>query len=136
MSSSLELCQVLEEEYLNLHGTLAYNEPVTLPGSRCAIAPRLDWEFDKGHIKDACTLRRRLRSSTSLFACLHGHSKEFDEELPNSDVPISPKDDEASLIVALNTLLGVPHLYDEQKCGAASERVREILRRFDSTLDL
>lgn len=145
MSSSLELCQVLEEEYLNLHGTLRYTEPITLPVYPHNITPRLDWDFDKGHIKDAKAFRRRLRASATLNTYLRGRSNELDKELRDPEqrdpeqrdagLPDPPKKDEASLIVALNTLLSVRNLYDEQKCGAASERVREILRCFDSTIE-
>ncbi|HEX7176834.1 MAG TPA: patatin-like phospholipase family protein [Pyrinomonadaceae bacterium] len=55
----LQLFQVLEEEYLSLHGDLTPKEEVTVNG-RPGIVAMLDYEFHAGHVKAPGRLVKKL----------------------------------------------------------------------------
>ncbi len=143
MAPSLSLCQALEEEYLNLHGALRHTEPVSLRGLPPKIMPRLDWNFDAGHIKKPERLRRRLRDERDPLAL---HLRERSERL---DAALAEREDdderiEAALIAGLDSLLRLPRLADEEACAAIAgercadeahcvEETRRVLSRFAVT---
>jgi Patatin-like phospholipase len=62
----LHLFQVLEEEYLNLHGPLKEQDVVHLPTTRAGekdyrrVIARRDWLFHRGHIKNPLSLIIKL----------------------------------------------------------------------------
>ena len=64
----LHLYQVLEEEYLNLHGPLAEEDVVELPTTTAGVKTyrrvraRRDWLFHRGHIKRPLSLILKLLS--------------------------------------------------------------------------
>jgi hypothetical protein len=64
----LHLYQVLEEEYLNLHGPLAEEDVVELPTTRAGVKTyrrvraRRDWLFHRGHIERPLSLILKLLS--------------------------------------------------------------------------
>ncbi|MGI8653637.1 MAG: patatin-like phospholipase family protein [Pyrinomonadaceae bacterium] len=76
----LELYQVLEEEFVSLHGQLTEWEKVTLH-KREGIVARLDWKFDKSHINDAAGLARKLRRDEELYKHLRRVSPELEGKL-------------------------------------------------------
>ncbi len=76
-SDPLHLYQVLEEEFVSLHGKLTEVEEITLH-KRKGIVARLDWKFDKSHIKDAAGLLRKLRLDEELYKRLRSVSPELE----------------------------------------------------------
>jgi hypothetical protein len=56
----LHLYQVLEEEYLSLHGELSQSETVRLGDREADIVAELDWDFHRGHIKEPERLANKL----------------------------------------------------------------------------
>lgn len=56
----LHLYQVLEEEYLSLHGKLSPRETVRLGEGGQEIVAELDWNFHGGHVREPGRLANRL----------------------------------------------------------------------------
>jgi len=83
----LELYQVLEEEFVSLHGELSEPVKITLheqkdkQNERKVIVARLDWRFDESHIKDAAGLLRKLKLDEGLYKRLRSVSSELEGKL-------------------------------------------------------
>jgi Patatin-like phospholipase len=62
----LQVYQVLEEEYISLHGPLDHKNEVVLPDNNISVdkyrlvRARRDWRFHRGHIKNPISLARKL----------------------------------------------------------------------------
>lgn len=76
-SDPLHLYQVLEEEFVSLHGQLSEEKEITLH-KRKGIVARLDWKFDKSHIKDAAGLLRKLSLDEDLYKHLRSVSPDLE----------------------------------------------------------
>ncbi len=104
----LHLFQVLEEEYLSLHGDLSTEELITLHG-RHNIVAMLDWDFHPGHIKAAGKLAVKLRSNDDFIRHLHRVSPELKKHLET----YGKDQDDAHLVKAFNELLA-KHIYNTE----------------------
>jgi hypothetical protein len=105
----LHLYQVLEEEYLSLHGELSPREVVRLGGRDEGIVAELDWDFHAGHVRAPGRLAHRLTPHDDalrddLAAHLRGAAPRFREAF-------DARAADADLPGALNELLRV-WLYD------------------------
>jgi hypothetical protein len=102
----LHLYQVLEEEYLSLHGAHLQGETVRLRNREVDIRAELDWRFHTGHVKDRARLASRLTPCKSkgtrgdLAAHLRRAAPDFRKAFESADYE-----------AALNELLRVP-IYD------------------------
>lgn len=81
---SLPLCQVLEEEYMNLADNGELNEEekeeeITLHGKR--VVARLDWRFHRGHITDPDVLIRKLEDDHDLCSHLKSISHDLEDTI-------------------------------------------------------
>jgi hypothetical protein len=135
---SLQLYQVLEEEYLNLHGALSPINSVSVNG-RKGIVPALDWDFHAGHIKKPEKLARRLKRGSDaakdmLPEHLHQHVKRFVQRLEQYEKS-EPKD-ATILESALNELLKV-HFYNAEafKYVDLKNSTRELLKSYAKVED-
>ena len=126
--SPLHLFQVLEEEYLSLHGNLSPRETVRLRDRDEDITAELDWGFHAGHVKDAARLAHKLnpRGRTSA-AKLAAHLERISE--PFREQRAAAGRDALALGRALDELLKV-HLYDSDafKHVTLSDSLRVLLR--------
>lgn len=122
----LHLYQVLEEEYLSLHGQLSQSETVRLGDREEEIVAELDWDFHRGHVRDPARLANRLTPRPGglrddLAAHLRGAAPRFRDAF---DARRSVSDLES----ALNELLRVP-IYDPDafKYVALTDTLRVLL---------
>lgn len=108
----LELYQVLEEEFVSLHGQLTEWEEITLH-KREGIVARLDWKFDKTHIKNAAGLARKLRRDEELYKHLRRVSPELEGKLDAYENTVENTAALERLAEALNELLR-REIYDQE----------------------
>ena len=122
----LHLYQVLEEEYLSLHGQLSGSETVRLRNREEDITAELDWRFHRGHVKDPARLASKLtpraggdKRGDDLAAHLRQRAPEFRKKFEAGDYE-----------AALNELLRVP-VYDADafKYVALPDSLRLLLDR-------
>ena len=118
----LHLFQVLEEEYLSLHGSLDQRVEVNLAGQ--SIISWLDWKFHQGHIKDFQRFKARLQGPN---ADLPENVKQL---LTQEKQLISAWGDEEDARIWLNARLR-KKIYDEQqfrhfKLGETTQKLFEL----------
>jgi hypothetical protein len=75
----LHLYQVLEEEYLSLHGELSSEEEIKLHGH--TIIARLDWQFHSGHLKAPAKLADKLVHDSEIAKHLRTVSPQLQQYL-------------------------------------------------------
>ena len=109
----LDLYQVLEEEYLSLHGALSPSETVRLGKSDKGIVAELDWDFHRGHVREPGRLANRLTPHgdalrDDLATHLRGAAPRFRDAFDKLTADDFDRGgDDTRLVAALNELLRV-----------------------------
>ncbi|MGI9105486.1 MAG: hypothetical protein ACR2G4_04470 [Pyrinomonadaceae bacterium] len=102
----LHLYQVLEEEYLNLHGELSFEEEINLHDQ--TITARLDWQFHSGHLKAPAKLADKLGRESEIAKHLRTVSpqlKQFLAEYGEAQKSAHLESAFNGLLLAFNELL-------------------------------
>ncbi|HEX7315913.1 MAG TPA: patatin-like phospholipase family protein [Pyrinomonadaceae bacterium] len=133
----LHLYQVLEEEYLSLHGELSPSETVRLGERDRDVVAELDWNFHTGHVREPRRLVNRLTPcGDALRDDLATHLR---KAAPRFREAFDRRGDDAGLVDALNELLRVWIYHpDAFKYVALTDTLRVLLdtRPCDGTPEL